>query len=147
MVWGDISLDSQTSLVVIRSTFTAQLYVDEILAPVLLSYLSQNPGLIFQQDNARPHATRSSINCLQACRTFPCPARSLSYRVCLEYDAKAIASTRKWWWLSSTFGAYSARNISGDHPDALSSYTNHALWYPSSLLEVSPHLICYFVQN
>lgn len=76
MVWGAISLDSRTPLVVIRGTLNAQRYVDDILRPVLLPFLLQYPGLIFQQDNARPHTARVAMNCLEACQTLPWPARS-----------------------------------------------------------------------
>ncbi|UYV81675.1 PLEKHG4 [Cordylochernes scorpioides] len=55
MVWDAISFDSRTPLLVIPGTLTAQRYVDDILRPVLLPFLSHNPGLTFQQDNARPH--------------------------------------------------------------------------------------------
>ncbi|UYV82315.1 hypothetical protein LAZ67_21001686, partial [Cordylochernes scorpioides] len=76
MVWGTISFDSRTPLVVIPGTLTAQRYVDDILRPVLLPFLSHHPGLTFQQDNARPHTARVTMNCLQSCRTLPWPARS-----------------------------------------------------------------------
>ncbi|GFX36463.1 transposable element Tc1 transposase [Trichonephila clavipes] len=68
LVWGAISFDSRTPLY---------------------------PGLIFQQDNARPQTARVSMNCLAAYRTLPWPARSLSNRACLGYDEKATASTRE----------------------------------------------------
>ncbi|UYV63904.1 hypothetical protein LAZ67_2005924 [Cordylochernes scorpioides] len=55
MVWGAISFDSRSPLVVIPGTLTAQRYVYDILRPVLLPFLSHHPGLTFQQDNARPH--------------------------------------------------------------------------------------------
>ncbi|UYV83087.1 hypothetical protein LAZ67_22002158 [Cordylochernes scorpioides] len=48
MVWGAISFDSRTPLVVIPDTLTAQRYVDDILRPVLLPFLSHHPGLTFQ---------------------------------------------------------------------------------------------------
>ncbi|GFW50949.1 transposable element Tc1 transposase [Trichonephila clavipes] len=32
-------------------------------------------GLVFQQDNAKPHTTRIPMNCLTAYQTLPCPAR------------------------------------------------------------------------
>ncbi|GFX08666.1 transposable element Tc1 transposase [Trichonephila clavipes] len=47
MVWGVISFESRTSLVVIRGTRTAQRLVDDILRTVLLLFLLQYPGLIF----------------------------------------------------------------------------------------------------
>ncbi|GFX85056.1 transposable element Tc1 transposase [Trichonephila clavipes] len=34
------------------------------------------PGLIFQQDNARPHTARVPMNCLTACQILLSPARS-----------------------------------------------------------------------
>ncbi|GFV07157.1 transposable element Tc1 transposase [Trichonephila clavipes] len=74
-VWGAISFDSRPPLVVISGTLTAQRYVDDILRTVLLPFLLQYPGLIFQQDNARPHASRVAINCLTAYQTLPWPAR------------------------------------------------------------------------
>ncbi|UYV83825.1 hypothetical protein LAZ67_X000316 [Cordylochernes scorpioides] len=76
MVWGAISYDSRTPSVVIPGTLTAQRYVDDILRPVLLPFLSHHPGLTFQQDNARPHTARVTMDCLQSCRTLPWPARS-----------------------------------------------------------------------
>ncbi|UYV76869.1 hypothetical protein LAZ67_14002262 [Cordylochernes scorpioides] len=76
MVWGAISFDSRTPLVVIPGTLTAQRYLDDILRPVLLPFLSHHPGLTFQQDNARPHTARVTMDCLQSCRTLPWPARS-----------------------------------------------------------------------
>ncbi|UYV84811.1 hypothetical protein LAZ67_X003588, partial [Cordylochernes scorpioides] len=76
MVWGAISFDSRIPLVVIPGTLTAQRYVDDILWPVLLPFLSHHPGLTFQQDNARPHTASVTMDCLQSCRTLPWPARS-----------------------------------------------------------------------
>ncbi|GFV11769.1 transposable element Tc1 transposase [Trichonephila clavipes] len=76
MVWGVIYVDSQTFLVVIRSTLTAERYVDDISRTVLLPFLLQYPGLIFQQDNARSHSTCVAMNCLRDCQTLPWPGRS-----------------------------------------------------------------------
>ncbi|UYV84223.1 hypothetical protein LAZ67_X001577 [Cordylochernes scorpioides] len=76
MVWSTISFDSRTPLVVIPGTLTAQRYVDDILRPVLLPFLSYHPGLTFQQDNARPHTARVTMDCLQSCRNLSWPARS-----------------------------------------------------------------------
>ena len=76
MVWGAISFDSRTPLVVIRRTLNAQRYRDDILRPVVLPFLLQYPGLVYQQDNARPHTARVAMNCLQDFPTLPWPARS-----------------------------------------------------------------------
>ncbi|UYV70421.1 SETMAR [Cordylochernes scorpioides] len=71
-----VSILDMTPLVVIPGTLTAQRYVDDILRPVLLPFLSHHPGLTFQQDNARPHTARVTIDYLQSCRTLQWPARS-----------------------------------------------------------------------
>ncbi|GFV26415.1 transposable element Tc1 transposase [Trichonephila clavipes] len=78
MVRGAISFDSQDPLVIIKGPLTAQQYVADILRIVLLLFLLQYPGFIFQQDNARPHTACVTMNCLTACQTLPWPARSLS---------------------------------------------------------------------
>ncbi|GFX09818.1 transposable element Tc1 transposase [Trichonephila clavipes] len=93
MVWGAISFDSRTPLGVIRGTLTAQRYVDDILRNCFatVSFTERVLWSYFQQDNARPHTARVTMNCLKACQTLPWPARSLSYRACLEYD-KTTAS-------------------------------------------------------
>ncbi|GFV38695.1 transposable element Tcb1 transposase [Trichonephila clavipes] len=40
------------------------------------TFLLQYPGHIFQQNNAIPHTTRVSINCLASSQTLPWSARS-----------------------------------------------------------------------
>ncbi|GFX48172.1 transposable element Tc1 transposase [Trichonephila clavipes] len=75
MVWGVISFDSRTPLVFISGTLKAHRYVDGILRTVLLPFLLQYPGLIFQLDNAEPHTTRVAMNCLTAYQTLTWPAR------------------------------------------------------------------------
>ncbi|GFU67968.1 HTH_Tnp_Tc3_2 domain-containing protein [Trichonephila clavipes] len=55
-VWGAISWDTRSSLVVLQGTLTARRYVDDILTPIVLPMLSSRPGAIYQQDN-------SSTNC------------------------------------------------------------------------------------
>ncbi|GFV44386.1 transposable element Tcb1 transposase [Trichonephila clavipes] len=51
----------------IRSVVTA---LDSSLSTIRL------PWPYFQQDNAKPHMARVTVNCLTACKTLPCPARS-----------------------------------------------------------------------
>ncbi|GFX52006.1 transposable element Tc1 transposase [Trichonephila clavipes] len=71
MVCGVISFDSRIPLVVFRGTLTAQRYVDDFLITVLLPFLLKYLGLIFQQDNSRPHTERVAMKCLTACQTLP----------------------------------------------------------------------------
>ncbi|GFU14360.1 transposable element Tcb2 transposase [Trichonephila clavipes] len=61
-VWGAISWDTRSSLVVLQGTLTVRRYVDDILTPIVLPMLSSRPGAIYQQDNARPHTARLSNN-------------------------------------------------------------------------------------
>ncbi|GFY24986.1 transposable element Tcb2 transposase [Trichonephila clavipes] len=75
-VWGAISWDTRSSLVVLQGTLTARRYVDDILTPIVLPMLSSLPGAIYQQDNARPHTARLSQQCLQGYDVQPWPARS-----------------------------------------------------------------------
>jgi transposase len=57
MVWGGITVNTRTDLVVIRNGgLTARRYIDEILKPQVIpraNVIGQN--FIFMQDNARPH--------------------------------------------------------------------------------------------
>ncbi|KFM60306.1 Transposable element Tc1 transposase, partial [Stegodyphus mimosarum] len=76
MVWGAISFHSRTHLVVIRCNLTAQRYVDDVLRPAVLPFMSRYHGLTFQRDNVRPHTAHVSTACLSACQTLPWPARS-----------------------------------------------------------------------
>ncbi|GFT08755.1 transposable element Tcb2 transposase [Trichonephila clavipes] len=75
-VWGAISWDTRSSLVVLQGTLTARRYVDDILTPIVLPMLSSRPGAIYQQDNARPHTARLSQQRLQGYDVLPWPARS-----------------------------------------------------------------------
>ncbi|GFY26828.1 transposable element Tcb2 transposase [Trichonephila clavipes] len=75
-VWGAISWDTRSSLVVLQGPLTARRYVDDILKPIVLPMLSSHPGAIYQQDNALPHTARLSQQCLQGYDVLPWPARS-----------------------------------------------------------------------
>ncbi|GFU59372.1 transposable element Tcb1 transposase [Trichonephila clavipes] len=55
---------------------TAQRCVHDILQPHVLPLMQRLPGAIFQQDNARPHTTRVSQDCLRTITTLPWPAQS-----------------------------------------------------------------------
>ena len=78
MVWGAISLNGRSQLVVIHGNLTGQRYVDEILQPVLVPFLRNDPASTFQQDNARSHTCRVTTNFLRVANVpiLPWPARS-----------------------------------------------------------------------
>lgn len=62
MVWGAITYGSRSRLVFIRGNMNAQRYVDEVVEPHILPFLQQLEDPLFQQDNARPHIARRSMN-------------------------------------------------------------------------------------
>ncbi|GFW47939.1 transposable element Tcb2 transposase [Trichonephila clavipes] len=86
MVCGATSFDSKTPLVVIRGSLTAQLFIDDILRTVLLPFLLQYPGLIFQQDNIKPHTVRVARNSVANTFFARKIAISLSNQACLGLD-------------------------------------------------------------
>ncbi|GBM29648.1 hypothetical protein AVEN_125295-1 [Araneus ventricosus] len=75
MVWGAISYDSRSTLVVIPNTLNANLYVSLVIQPVVLPFMSSIQGGIFQQDNARSHTAAVSQRALQGVDILPWPAR------------------------------------------------------------------------
>ncbi|GFW38760.1 putative transposable element [Trichonephila clavipes] len=70
-VWGAISSDTRSSLVVLQGTLTARRYVDDILTPIVLPMLSSRPGAIYQQDNARPHTAALLVEWLRQQTKLP----------------------------------------------------------------------------
>ncbi|GFW32361.1 transposable element Tcb1 transposase [Trichonephila clavipes] len=58
MVWGGIGYHFRTPLVRIYGTLNSQLYISEVLEPVVLPYRQGLVNAIFQQDNARLHLAR-----------------------------------------------------------------------------------------
>ncbi|GFW72147.1 transposable element Tcb2 transposase [Trichonephila clavipes] len=73
---GAIAYNTPSPLVLIRGTMTAQWYVHDILQLHVLPLMQRLSGAIFQKDNARPHTTRVSLDCLRAVATLPWPSRS-----------------------------------------------------------------------
>ena len=82
MVWGAINHNFRSSLVILRNTLTARRYIDEVLRPELLPLIRRhqnvNNPLTFQQDNARPHTARLTMNFLNTngVNIMDFPARS-----------------------------------------------------------------------
>ncbi|GFV22001.1 transposable element Tcb2 transposase [Trichonephila clavipes] len=76
MVWGAVAYDCRSTLIVMRGTLTYQRYVVDILRPQVGPFLNGLPGVIFQQDNARPHTARVAQDFLRHYQTLPWPARS-----------------------------------------------------------------------
>ncbi|UYV69847.1 hypothetical protein LAZ67_7000963, partial [Cordylochernes scorpioides] len=74
MVWGGISYGSRTPLVFIQGTMTTQLYIADVLQPVVLPFLEQADNAIFQQYNARPHTANISRAFLKNVDILPWPS-------------------------------------------------------------------------
>lgn len=89
MVWGAITRDFRSQLVVINGTLTAQGYINNVLRPTLLPFMAQHGGpgvFIFQHDNATPHSARVTQQFLQqnGVRVMPWPAMSPDMN-CIEH--------------------------------------------------------------
>ncbi|GFX82709.1 transposable element Tc1 transposase [Trichonephila clavipes] len=70
MVWSAISFDSRAPLGVISHTYSTSVsrrHSENRFATVPLAVLWS----YFQQNNARPHTVRVTMNCLKACQTLP----------------------------------------------------------------------------
>lgn len=66
MMWGGISETGKTDLVHIQGNLNGQRYRDEVLQPHMLPYAQRlGQGLVFQDDNARPHRAIIVNNFLQ----------------------------------------------------------------------------------
>ncbi|CAH1992550.1 unnamed protein product [Acanthoscelides obtectus] len=65
MVWGATAYGSRSPLIFIRGNINAQRYIHVVLDPHLLAYLDTLADPTFQQDNARPHVARVTIDFFQ----------------------------------------------------------------------------------
>ena len=79
MVWGGICGDQKTPLITIQGNLTARAYINQVLTPVVLPFLQQQAqGVMFQHDNATPHAARLTRDFLAQnnVNVLPWPSRS-----------------------------------------------------------------------
>ena len=78
MVLGGISNRVKTDLVTVHGNSNAMRYCNEIVQPTLLPFLRQGHATICQQDNARCHVARHTLNFLQSnnVNVLDWPARS-----------------------------------------------------------------------
>ena len=77
MVWGGITGNARTPLVVINGNLTGARYRDEILQAHVVPFVRQH-AVTLQHDNARPHVARVVTDFLtqQNVNVLPCPAVS-----------------------------------------------------------------------
>jgi hypothetical protein len=79
MVWAGIFHDGHTQLKIVQGTLNAVKYRDDILDPIVLSFLQQrNFDHVFHHDNARYHLARVCQDFLNQnhIRVLPWPALS-----------------------------------------------------------------------
>ena len=78
MVWWAICHGSRSPLVIIPGTLNAIRYINNVTEPVLLPFLQELENSIFQQDNARPHTARVTMEYLHNSNVdmVPWPSRS-----------------------------------------------------------------------
>jgi hypothetical protein len=79
MVWAGICHDGHTQLKIVQGTLNAVKYRDDILDPIVLSFLQQrNFDHVFHHDNARYHLARVCQDFLNQnhIRVLPWPALS-----------------------------------------------------------------------
>ena len=79
MVWGGVSLQHRTDLVVIAGNLNAVRYREDILLPHVAPFLQAHPDMTLQQDNATSHTAHSVCDFLQDrnVSVLPWPAKSL----------------------------------------------------------------------
>ena len=79
MVWGGVSQDHWTELVVIAGNLNAVHYCEDILLPHVVLFLQAHPDMTLQYDNATSHTARSVRESLQDRNdsVLPWPAKSL----------------------------------------------------------------------
>ena len=64
-VWGGFSYAHRTPLHVFRVNVTADVYITQVLRPIVVPFFHNHPDLeIFQHDNARPHTANVTRNFL-----------------------------------------------------------------------------------
>uniref|UniRef100_A0AAZ3P6A4 Tc1-like transposase DDE domain-containing protein n=1 Tax=Oncorhynchus tshawytscha TaxID=74940 RepID=A0AAZ3P6A4_ONCTS len=61
MVWGGVSQNHRTELVVIAGNITAVLYREDILLPHVVSFLQAHPDMTLQHDNATSHTAHPDM--------------------------------------------------------------------------------------
>ena len=77
MIWGGITGNARTPLVVINGNLTGARYCDEILQALVVPFVRQH-AVTLQHDNARPHVARVVTDFLtqQNVNVLPWPAVS-----------------------------------------------------------------------
>ncbi len=66
LIWGGITFHSRTNLHVFDGNVNALKYRDEVLEGMVVPFMRDHPNIqVLQQDNARPHCARLSMDFLE----------------------------------------------------------------------------------
>ena len=78
MIWGGITFNAKTPLYIVQGNLTANAYINQIVDQYFRPFLNANPGIIFQQEGARPNTVRATINHLNSHNVsiLPLPSKS-----------------------------------------------------------------------
>ena len=88
MVWAEISNNPRTNLVRVQGNLTGQRYKDDILQQHILNVIDRQRE-IFQQDNARLHTARETMDFLTQNNIDVLPWPSMS----LDLNPKSLERT------------------------------------------------------
>ncbi|GFX91524.1 uncharacterized protein TNCV_3681101 [Trichonephila clavipes] len=75
MVWEANSYDNRRTLVVIPNTLIANFYASLVIQSIVLPFMNNIQGRVFQKDNALPHTTVVTQRALQSADMLPWPVR------------------------------------------------------------------------
>ncbi|GFT97843.1 HTH_Tnp_Tc3_2 domain-containing protein [Trichonephila clavipes] len=96
---GTISCDSKSTLVVIPNTLSANLYVSLVIEPIVLPFMNNIRGGVFQQDNAHLHTVvvrnvlYRVLTCYLGLRDHHICFQLSTYGISLDDSALTTAST------------------------------------------------------
>lgn len=78
MVWGAIRIGYRSRLLIIKGNINALRYISDILEPEAIGFIRGEPGLLYMQDNARPHVATVTMQHLKSAGVdlLSWPARS-----------------------------------------------------------------------
>jgi hypothetical protein len=78
MVWAAIGYNRKSRLIFLEGSITSAIYIAEVLDKEAIPFVLESPGYVFQQDNARPHSARATVQHLQSMcvEVLPWPAKS-----------------------------------------------------------------------
>ena len=74
MVLSGFTHATKLTLYIVQGNLTAFRYVNQVINPFVLPFMQRNPIFVFQQDNARPHVARYTLNQLTGNNVHPLPA-------------------------------------------------------------------------